>query len=288
VLHERRPAHGRAPWLGLVALGIAACGGEPRQLLTAPPGETVATISQAILYPTSFVGASLFTAPFELLIGNSVSSDNGKARLSMDTSGSLALYDEHGFRRWSTPTTTGTRARFQTDGNLVVYSFYTDPQHAKWASHTNGNAGAVLALQRDGNLVIYKPVWASHTNHISFPRFVPADLYVAPFDLQADEMIFTNNFAITLKMNDSGDLVDHDEHGVLRWHTNTNANGPGTIFNTAEFLTNGDFLVDPYPGIPDPMLWSTHTADKPGSVFALQHDGNIVIYQPIWATHTNH
>ena len=51
----------------------------------------------------------------------------------------------------------------QTDGNLVLY----DRGTAIWDSHTNGHAGASLALQSDGNLVVYlgnAALWNTHTN----------------------------------------------------------------------------------------------------------------------------
>lgn len=51
---------------------------------------------------------------------------------------------------WSGPLTT---LKWQTDGNLVL----TKKNGAVlWSSNTSGNSGAVLALQNDGNLVVYK------------------------------------------------------------------------------------------------------------------------------------
>jgi hypothetical protein len=69
----------------------------------------------------------------------------------------------------------------QSDGNLVLYSWFTE--HAKcgltstlgficplgwyavWSSETNGNPGAHLEVQNDGNVVIYAsngatPLWS--------------------------------------------------------------------------------------------------------------------------------
>lgn len=52
----------------------------------------------------------------------------------------------------------------QTDGNLVLYTPY---QTALWNAATAGNAGATLAVQNDGNLVVYstagKALWNSGT-----------------------------------------------------------------------------------------------------------------------------
>lgn len=56
------------------------------------------------------------------------------------------------------------RLALQPDGNLVLYS----PTKALWSSGTNGQQTAFLALQSDGNLVLYnrsaQPLWNSHTD----------------------------------------------------------------------------------------------------------------------------
>jgi hypothetical protein len=56
------------------------------------------------------------------------------------------------------------RMLFQADGNLVLYS----SGKAVWASGTDGKPVSFMALQEDGNLVIYdhslKPLWASGTD----------------------------------------------------------------------------------------------------------------------------
>ncbi len=52
----------------------------------------------------------------------------------------------------------------QTDGNFVLYD---TKNHALWNSVTEGHAGAFLAVQADGNLVVYagsKALWSSGTN----------------------------------------------------------------------------------------------------------------------------
>ena len=53
----------------------------------------------------------------------------------------------------------------QSDGNLVIYD--ATRSTALWASHTAGHPGAFLAVQEDGNVVIYSnahaPIWATDT-----------------------------------------------------------------------------------------------------------------------------
>ena len=51
----------------------------------------------------------------------------------------------------------GTRGHIlamQDDGNLVIYD---EAGNGIWSTGTSGNAGGFLAAQDDGNLVIYSP-----------------------------------------------------------------------------------------------------------------------------------
>ncbi len=99
----------------------------------------------------------------------------GKSRLSMQTDGNLVLYDENGVARWaaswSRPNVIGRGAfaYFQNDNNYVLYD-NGNPWIAQWASNTyTGQFGGRLAIQADGNLVVYNPnlvpLWATNTAH---------------------------------------------------------------------------------------------------------------------------
>ena len=57
----------------------------------------------------------------------------------------------------------GNIAIMQDDGNFVLYDQDNEPV---WASNTGGNPGAYLAVQDDGNVVVYQdgsPLWATNT-----------------------------------------------------------------------------------------------------------------------------
>ena len=60
------------------------------------------------------------------------------------------------------------RAIMQCDGNFVVYNRKDGKDTPIWDTKSAGNGGAFLALQQDGNLVLYnssnKPLWSSGTN----------------------------------------------------------------------------------------------------------------------------
>lgn len=114
-----------------------------------------------------------------LLAGQSMSSQDGRFVLSMQTDGNLVLYGPAG-AMWWTSTNGGSDRRMvmQADGNLVVYN---SANQALWSSATYGNPGARLVVQNDGNLVIYNTanqgVWASNTVYQA-PSFSVSDAYV--------------------------------------------------------------------------------------------------------------
>jgi hypothetical protein len=92
--------------------------------------------------------------------------------LVMQFDGNVVLYNGSNVPIWSTNTggyAYPTVLIMQSDGNMVLYGS-TGPL---WASNTSGNPGAFLAVQDDGNLVIYQygapgatasyALWASGT-----------------------------------------------------------------------------------------------------------------------------
>jgi hypothetical protein len=118
-----------------------------------------------MLYPT------VLMANQSLAVGQSITSRDGRFKLTMQGDGNLVLYwNGHG-ALWSTNTwnTQGKSAWMQTDGNFVVYTTAVPTLNQYvWSANTGGNSGAYLALQDDGNLVIYKSdrvtqLWSSNT-----------------------------------------------------------------------------------------------------------------------------
>ena len=95
-------------------------------------------------------------------------------RLIFQTDRKLAVYDQNNGLKWLAPNTylNGYIAKMQTDGNFVVYNSSYTPL---WASNTSGYTAADnvwLAVQADGNVVIYKgygsspaALWATNTVH---------------------------------------------------------------------------------------------------------------------------
>jgi hypothetical protein len=90
-------------------------------------------------------------------------SDDGRFALALEIDGNVRIRDRHdgGAIVWSTGTACAPKAlAMQGDGNLVLYN------HAgasEWATMTEGQ-GAVLELQNQGNAVIYHhgaALWAT-------------------------------------------------------------------------------------------------------------------------------
>jgi hypothetical protein len=100
-----------------------------------------------------------------LLPGQSRQSGDGRFRLVYQVDGNLVLYQGSN-PLWATATygTTPGFVAMQTDGNFVVYDSTGRPV---WASNTWGHPGAGLLIQDDGNTVIYStgssPLWATNT-----------------------------------------------------------------------------------------------------------------------------
>jgi hypothetical protein len=110
--------------------------------------------------------------------GDSFVSPDGRFRFSYQNDGNLVLY-QNGVAIWESDTEILTEnngyapgyAAFQKDGNLVVYNYRLDrPALAVsvWDSNTwKNNTGATIAVQNDGNVVIYgsngRAKWSTKT-----------------------------------------------------------------------------------------------------------------------------
>lgn len=97
--------------------------------------------------------------------GQSITSTNGRYRLTYQGDGNLVLYVEGRVPLWSSNTSGKSVGvcLMESNGNLVIYNAEGQPV---WSSNTR-NAGSKLVVQSDGNMVIYdpngKPVWATNT-----------------------------------------------------------------------------------------------------------------------------
>ncbi|KVC51166.1 peptidase S53 [Burkholderia diffusa] len=174
----------------------------------------------------------------------------------------------------------------QNDGNLVLYNATNGA--AVWNSGTYGNAGAYAVFQTDGNFVVYSgsgnALWYSATNG------APYDQYLA--------------------VQDDGNMVIYEAHvPVFSTGTNTSAyvssssgaavwNG-GVIISNGQGFTSGNGanslimqadgnLVLLRQGV---VQWNSGTSGHAGAFAAMQTDGNLVVYSsdrtPLWYSGTS-
>lgn len=199
-----------------------------------------------------------------LYSGGSVVSEDGRHRLTMQSDGNLVLYRSGSARWWTGTATPGSRAVMQADGNLVVYD---SSNRALWQSGTGGNTNAFLALQDDGNLVIYsadvsRALW--HTNTVLYPhRLLPGQTLASGKEIRSPDERHR------LLMQTDGNLVVYGPNGA-RWSTGTFVAGSRAVMQT-----DGNLVVyDAY----NVARWQSGTNGYSQSWLALQNDGNLVIY----------
>jgi LasA protease len=157
--------------IGIFTAGIPQC--TPEQLGlhggTSKPGGGAASCTG---------GGTTLSPPNTLCANQQLTSPSGQYSLVMQQDGNLVLYSERFSPTralWSSGTfnNPGVYVAMQGDGNLVVYG---TSGRALWNSGTFNHPGAHLALQDDGNLVVYgpdnTPLWNAGTNNLlSNPSF---------------------------------------------------------------------------------------------------------------------
>lgn len=97
--------------------------------------------------------------------------DRNRGSTATDSMDKYVSYKLNSGSLWSTGTSNhpGATLAMQGDGNLVIYEagHSGDPSYKLWASDTSGNPGAHDVMQSDGNYVILNkdgnPIWASGT-----------------------------------------------------------------------------------------------------------------------------
>jgi exopolysaccharide biosynthesis protein len=153
-------------------------------------GNVVVVDGTTVLYQTGTSDATAPTAPTQAILpapkacgkiesgsglaqGTSVMSCDRRFTLSLAKNGNLTETETAtGKILWNrrSDLTFAYVLAMQTDGNLVLYTPY---ETALWNAATAGNAGATLAIQDDGNLVVYsaagKALWNSGTTDKSAP-----------------------------------------------------------------------------------------------------------------------
>ncbi len=244
-----------------------------------------------------------------------------KYKLHFQGDGNFVLIDPSGKVLWATGTVgRATKLAVQSDGNVVLY----DKQaKALWATNTDRNPGAFFALQRDGNFVVYNgsnSIWATNTSGGRFTTVSAASNWNPTASLinnpvvkppkpiatipqpKVDEIACKNveirssgnrsrefgrnsiwtSCKYKLHFQGDGNLILIDPSGKVLWAT-------GTEGRATKLALQPDGNVVLYDKQAK-ALWATNTDRNPGAFFALQRDGNFVVYNgnnSIWATNTS-
>jgi outer membrane protein assembly factor BamB len=104
-----------------------------------------------------------------LLVGQSLWSPDGSVEFKCQGDGKVAVYARGScvFQNTAEQRNDVKGVKMQEDGNLVLY---THDGTAIWHTDTSagkGNTTTTLAVQNDGNVVLYNgtPIWASETGN---------------------------------------------------------------------------------------------------------------------------
>jgi hypothetical protein len=176
----------------------------------------------------------------------------------------------------------------QADGNLVLYG--TGGQ-VLWYSNTRTLGGTHFNLQNDGNMVILKddgtPVWSIYTGVITPP---PPPAPPPPSALGAGQALYINQYLLSpagkyqLILQPDGNMVEYLTAGhVPVWQSNTY----GQPSNHLAMQSDGNLVLY---GSSSQVLWYTNTRTLGGTHVSLQDDGNLVMANaagtPVWSIYT--
>jgi pseudomonalisin len=275
----------------------------------APPAPPVGVIAPAPIYSSPLqVGA--YELVENLIQGSSLTSGSRirslgstHALVNNVVSHDLELYNtKTGQLIWSAgvarfPTPTPNTVTLEYSGSLVIFDLGPTAGNV-WNTPTNYNGiNERLAVQDDGNLVIYQPasaVWSTGTNVPGYAtNFNAYASNPAPHDnsgywspgrfLQAGESVTSSGGQYKFTMQSDGNLVLY-KGTTATWNSHTQGH-PGAY---ATMQTDGNLVV--YIGNVSnaTALWSSGTEGHPGASLLLQDDGNAVIYtwKAAWASNT--
>lgn len=228
------------------------------------------------LEPASAVDSTLNSGE-EITTSSFIMSPETQSVLRLQADGNLVLYSNFSNPVWSsgTSTTAADHLVMQPDGNLVLYK---NDGSAAWFSNTYGNPGARLEMQTDGNMVIYTgntPIWASNTTHIPDHRdYVNTELY--PATLLPFQSLETANRKYRLVLQPDSNLVLYSNNSPI-WASGTS----GRNVSRLALQPDGNLVLYDKSGS---VVWHTNTFRSGASKLVIQPDGNLVLYNTAQST----
>jgi surface antigen len=232
-------------------------------------GETGMTISGFVAPVGADVvpvigGTSLFNGQ-TMTAGERITSPNGQYSLNMQSDGNLVEYVA-GRALWATGTegNVGDHVAMQTDGNLVVYSLKNT---ALWSSGTGGHSGAFdLTLLDTAGLVINGrggPLWS---------RQPQTGVLLMGQTLLPGERLVSPNGLYSLQMQAGGSLAEYTAGRGL-WASGTEGLGDRVVMQA-----DGNLVI--YSPT-NQAVWSSRTGGRSGE-FSLTLDdyGDVILNGP--------
>ncbi len=287
----------------LGALMLAGCvGAGDGDVGSAPAGEATAEAASALSCGSLPVNTPLGR-------GQTVSSCNGQYQLSHQTDGNVVFYrNSDGYPLWSSAT--GGRATtsfiMQGDGNLVLYNNNTPV----WSTGTYA-PGATLSVKDDGHVTMYdtsgRRLWTTGSyTPTACGGLWPGDV------MQIGDAVYSCNGGYRFLFADAGDgsfvsdpstewtVYQSAGHGQadfqappydgsrFLWGDCNGLTAAGYVYPNQIIMQNDGNLV--FYTSSGSAAWASNTGGHPGAYFAIQDDGNLVIYHrgsAIWASATS-
>jgi RHS repeat-associated protein len=167
----------------------------------------------------------------------------------------------------------------QSDGNFVLSN---SSNVALWQTGTN--AGVLVEMQDNGNLVLYHQLWQTGTYRAPSGGTAPYDACRIGNLLTSGQVLHENqclesNSGMTFALMTNGDLQIYDRQlGQITWHSNTYGH-PGSY---AVLQSDGKFVI--YDANNN-YLWAGWTFGA--SLVELEDDGRLIIYDSVWSSGTS-
>ena len=219
------------------------------------------------------LGTNQLTPGAIMNAGDYIVSPNGRFVTTMQYDGNLVTYLGSKVV-WSSGTYGGygNYAKFQSDGNLVVYR--VDGSYGGWNSTTWNSGSDAVTLGTDGNLVIAAGATRKWATDIRVNQYATNNLgsqAASPTRLNPGDFLKSPSGLYSLVMQSDGNLVLYTADGTAIWNTHT-WNNPGAYM---VMQNDGNLVVYNQSNA---ALWHSHTWNKGASTLKLQDDGNLALY----------
>lgn len=206
--------------------------------------------------------------------GDFITSPNGRFVLTMQSDGNLVIYS--GRRAmWSSNTygNYGAYAKFQNDGNFVIYSL---SDQALWSTATYGLGANILTLKDNGNFYVLANTEQKYSTNIKVNQY--AQIFLGSV-INSNTTMPPNSYlqspdgVYSLIMQGDGNLVLYAPGDATPlWASNTY----GNVGAYAVMQNDGNLVVYSSGNV---ALWSSKTYGNGLSMLRLQDDGNLAIFK---------